>query len=144
MLSAKPVLGYKCMACDRPLEKLDVEQGPYLPSNVLPATRPKSCSAFAVQNSDNSNPSLSEINLRYHESLLLLIHSSMCTLNDRLSGFRSPRDASKTLVCEDSNRGPILPKGGWKTHGNYRAKLKSRLRSRRNPVSARASEPRTA
>ena len=36
MLSSKPLLGYRCMACDRPLEKLDEKPGPYVPSNQMP------------------------------------------------------------------------------------------------------------
>eukprot|EP00951_Prasinocladus_malaysianus_P024305 scaffold209567_cov45-Prasinocladus_malaysianus.AAC.1 len=36
MLSSKPLLGYRCMACDRPLEKLDERPGPYVPSNQMP------------------------------------------------------------------------------------------------------------
>lgn len=32
MLSGKPLMGYRCMACDRPLEKLDERPGPYIPT----------------------------------------------------------------------------------------------------------------
>lgn len=35
MLSGKPLGGYRCMACDRPLEKLDEAPGPYVPSNLF-------------------------------------------------------------------------------------------------------------
>ncbi|GAX86215.1 hypothetical protein CEUSTIGMA_g13628.t1 [Chlamydomonas eustigma] len=36
MLSGKPLMGYRCLACDRPLEKLDERSGPYLPSQQMP------------------------------------------------------------------------------------------------------------
>jgi hypothetical protein len=36
MLSAKPVFGYRCMACDRPLDKLDESPGPYRPQKAMP------------------------------------------------------------------------------------------------------------
>jgi hypothetical protein len=35
MLSGKPLMGYRCLACDRPLEKLDERSGPYLPSQQV-------------------------------------------------------------------------------------------------------------
>ena len=47
MLSSKPVFGYRCMACDRPLEKLQMVEGPHLPSNALPKSRCKSYSESA-------------------------------------------------------------------------------------------------
>ena len=38
MLSGKPLGGYRCMACDRPLTSLDARPGPYLPSGQLPVS----------------------------------------------------------------------------------------------------------
>lgn len=38
MLSGKPLGGYRCMACDRPLTTLDSRPGPYLPSGQLPVS----------------------------------------------------------------------------------------------------------
>ncbi len=37
MLSGKPLMGYRCLACDRPLEKLDEKPGPYLPTHQVKA-----------------------------------------------------------------------------------------------------------
>ena len=36
MLSSKPLQGYKCMACDRPIPVLDERPGPYIPANRMP------------------------------------------------------------------------------------------------------------
>eukprot|EP00798_Chlamydomonas_sp_ICE-L_P000441 gene441-1839_t len=36
MISGKPLLGFKCMACDRPLDKLDGTSGPYIPNQMMP------------------------------------------------------------------------------------------------------------
>eukprot|EP00210_Caulerpa_lentillifera_P003468 g3310.t1 len=121
MLSAKPILGYKCMACDRPLEKIDAEQGPFVPRNILPATKPKSHTEIIYQDSEIAQQDFSQVHF-----------------------IRTPRDAVKVLGSEDANLGPTLPKGGWKTHGNYRAKLRSRHRSRHGTASTRAPESRTA
>jgi hypothetical protein len=38
MLSGKPLGGYRCMACDRPLAALDSRPGPYLPTGQLPVS----------------------------------------------------------------------------------------------------------
>lgn len=38
MLSGKPLGGYRCMACDRPLAALDARPGPYLPTGQLPVS----------------------------------------------------------------------------------------------------------
>jgi len=38
MLSGKPLMGYRCMACDRPLEKLDEKPGPYIPTYQMPVS----------------------------------------------------------------------------------------------------------
>lgn len=35
MLSGRPILGFRCLACDRPLEKLDERPGPYLPTGGM-------------------------------------------------------------------------------------------------------------
>eukprot|EP00879_Flechtneria_rotunda_P012731 GHRR01013295.1.p1 GENE.GHRR01013295.1~~GHRR01013295.1.p1 ORF type:complete len:345 (+),score=158.58 GHRR01013295.1:22-1035(+) len=40
MLAAKPLAGYKCIACDRPLGTLDVNPGPYLPTGQMPVSLP--------------------------------------------------------------------------------------------------------
>lgn len=40
MLSGKPLGGYRCMACDRPLVALDSRPGPYLPTGQLPVSLP--------------------------------------------------------------------------------------------------------
>lgn len=36
MLSSKPLMGYRCMACDRPLGSLEQSPGPYLPTGLMP------------------------------------------------------------------------------------------------------------
>lgn len=38
MLSGKPLGGYRCMACDRPLAALDARPGPHLPTGQLPVS----------------------------------------------------------------------------------------------------------
>lgn len=38
MLSGKPLGGYRCMACDRPLATLDSRPGPHLPTGQLPVS----------------------------------------------------------------------------------------------------------
>lgn len=38
MLSGKPLGGYRCMACDRPLSALDARPGPHLPTGQLPVS----------------------------------------------------------------------------------------------------------
>lgn len=38
MLSGKPLGGYRCMACDRPLAALDSRPGPHLPTGQLPVS----------------------------------------------------------------------------------------------------------
>jgi hypothetical protein len=38
MLSGKPLGGYRCMACDRPLTTLDARPGPHLPTGQLPVS----------------------------------------------------------------------------------------------------------
>lgn len=41
VLAGKPLGGYRCMACDRPLEKLDEAPGPYVPQNIFPDGAPR-------------------------------------------------------------------------------------------------------
>ncbi len=36
MLAARPIQGYRCMACDRPLDTLDTLPGPHIPTAQLP------------------------------------------------------------------------------------------------------------
>jgi hypothetical protein len=38
MLSGKPLGGYRCMACDRPLSTLNARPGPHLPTGQLPVS----------------------------------------------------------------------------------------------------------
>jgi hypothetical protein len=40
VLSSKPLLGYRCMACDRPLPTLDERPGPYIPAGRMPPPVP--------------------------------------------------------------------------------------------------------
>ena len=40
MLAARPITGYRCMACDRPLDQLDVLPGPHIPTQQLPIRVP--------------------------------------------------------------------------------------------------------
>eukprot|EP00878_Enallax_costatus_P029505 GHUV01031999.1.p1 GENE.GHUV01031999.1~~GHUV01031999.1.p1 ORF type:complete len:325 (+),score=131.41 GHUV01031999.1:198-1172(+) len=47
MLAAKPLAGYRCMACDRPLGSLDPSPGPYLPSGQMPLPVPADMPASA-------------------------------------------------------------------------------------------------
>lgn len=48
MLSGKPLGGYRCMACDRPLGSLDARSGPYLPTGQLPVTLPSGIEVAAA------------------------------------------------------------------------------------------------
>jgi hypothetical protein len=40
MLSGRPILGYRCLACDRPLESLDERPGPHIPTHQLTSRTP--------------------------------------------------------------------------------------------------------
>lgn len=115
MLSTKPVLGYKCMACDRPLDRLDQTPGPYLPTKKLRnfgRTSPESRSD--AESSRQPSPCTPDVDRRgpqhwYNEA------------------FGAPAE-----MLPRYDVGPHLPPGGWKGHDRLMGALKSRsgMRSR--------------
>eukprot|EP00803_Ostreobium_quekettii_P001616 evm.model.scf_224.6 EVM.evm.TU.scf_224.6 scf_224:58567-59118(+) len=100
MLSAKPLMGYKCMACDRPLEKLDLKPGPHIPHNKLVPYNAKKGERGSAPNTPpglDSQPVENRGPQHWYEDV-----------------YGPP---AADLPVQDV--GPILPPGGWKTKPSY-------------------------
>lgn len=92
MLASKPLAGYRCMACDRPLGSLDASPGPFLPTGALPVTLPSGADLAAgpagpagarVSNSTVESTASHLIRTEWLEDARCLQHrlqSSLCTL----------------------------------------------------------------
>lgn len=109
MLSAKPIMGYKCMACDRPLDKLDKSPGPYLPTHQLKTLgRVSPESRSDGENSRQPSPCTPEMERRGPQHWY----------ND---AFGPPAENLRK-----ADVGPHLPPGGWKGQGKHMTPLVSR------------------
>ena len=114
MLSSKPLLGYRCMACDRPLEKLDERPGPHIPTNQMPvnvAPYERRGIGMAVSNDLPPKP--------LHEPRLSSEHSSARGAKAGSDG-RGPQNwyqdvhGSPAQHLPANHVGPHLPRGGWR------------------------------
>ncbi|MEW5303289.1 MAG: hypothetical protein WDW36_005995 [Sanguina aurantia] len=122
MLASKPLTGYRCLACDRPLEKLDEARGPHIPSQVMPNPNypetPQRANRFtqqpAKESSNLSTPSTAgglRKTTAYDPSL-------RGPQNWYEGAHGAPADQ---LPREDV--GPKLPGGGWRGMENVAAPL---------------------
>ncbi|GMH39092.1 hypothetical protein BSKO_06990 [Bryopsis sp. KO-2023] len=116
MLSTKPMVGYKCMACDRPLEKLGQYAGPYIPNDKLPGlgrTSPELRSeAGSPRQTSPSTPDGKRGPQHWY---------------DELNG-----PAAQHLPKEDV--GPHLPPGGWRGHERLAGVLRGRVTTSRESL----------
>ena len=87
MLSGKPLMGYRCLACDRPLEGLDAERGPYLPTTQVV---PRSNALPLVSQGQGNSPPMSPIDPK----------------------VSAP--PSRPGIVDPNLVGPKLPPGGWR------------------------------
>eukprot|EP01025_Chloroclados_australasicus_P049196 TRINITY_DN55944_c0_g1_i1.p1 TRINITY_DN55944_c0_g1~~TRINITY_DN55944_c0_g1_i1.p1 ORF type:complete len:118 (-),score=2.78 TRINITY_DN55944_c0_g1_i1:17-370(-) len=100
MLSSKPLLGYRCMACDRPLEKLDDKTGPFIPHNVMSVQESAKLSREGTRNRREKGDS-------------------------KGTNVIQEDGTNNSEIAQDV--GPNLPKGGWRSQGTqpYTRKLKN-------------------
>lgn len=68
MLSSKPLAGYRCMACDRPLQGLDERPGPYIPTNVMPLNRNTPAMVGVVEPGAKVGDLVNQLHQRYQQS----------------------------------------------------------------------------
>ncbi|KAF5836751.1 hypothetical protein DUNSADRAFT_5441 [Dunaliella salina] len=118
MLAGKPIMGYRCMACDRPLEKLDDRPGPYIPTAQMPLKMPPGLS----QGGFNANrvPGSTASSLSPEPSLQKVPGAKKAGPVD--PDKRGPQHwysetsesgrAAENLPRHDV--GPRLPPGGWR------------------------------
>ncbi|EFJ44837.1 hypothetical protein VOLCADRAFT_106223 [Volvox carteri f. nagariensis] len=110
MLAARPITGYRCMACDRPLDQLDVSPGPHVPTQQLPvrvpaATDTVSRSQVRSGRGDPLSPQASAQRLAYAND------------PNARNGQNWYKDAPPVVAAEALPRdyvGPHLPPGGWR------------------------------
>ncbi|GLC35979.1 hypothetical protein PLESTB_000525600 [Pleodorina starrii] len=110
MLAARPITGYRCMACDRPLDQLDVSPGPHVPTQQLPVRVPAGSDATVRTQvrsgrGDPLSPQASSQRLAYNND------PSVRSIQQWY------KDAPSVIAAEALPRdhvGPHLPPGGWR------------------------------
>lgn len=114
MLSSKPLLGYRCMACDRPLEKLDENPGPYIPTNLMPVNvTPYERRGLGLPVPHDAPPK------PMHEAKPSSEQVAMRGVRAGSDG-RGPQNWYKDIHGKPGDSlparevGPILPPGGWR------------------------------
>ncbi|KAK9854184.1 hypothetical protein WJX84_012270 [Apatococcus fuscideae] len=119
ILASRPIMGYKCMACDRPLAHLEDKSGPAVSSNFLPA-RPgvdarRMGNAKVEEGRGRSGPTRADSPEREHAA------SVGGTPDDARSVHGLPMEkhavAGKSVPGQEL--GPQLPKGGWRSKSPY-------------------------
>lgn len=122
MLAGKPVMGYRCMACDRPLTQLEERAGPYVPTNVLlPRSEPTSPPR---QRAKEESPEEG--------------NNSSRRKTGTVDGERGPQTwyedthGPPAVALPPQDVGPHLPPGGWR--GNQRETKGSPANSLKLPV----------
>ncbi|GFR41375.1 hypothetical protein Agub_g2058, partial [Astrephomene gubernaculifera] len=109
MLAARPITGYRCMACDRPLDQLDVLPGPHIPTQQLPIRVPAaSDTATRTQvrsgRGDPLSPQSSSQRLPYNNDLNVRNVQNWYKDTTVVAAEALPRE----------HVGPHLPPGGWR------------------------------
>uniref|UniRef100_A0A061R2V6 Flagellar associated protein n=1 Tax=Tetraselmis sp. GSL018 TaxID=582737 RepID=A0A061R2V6_9CHLO len=114
MLSGKPLFGYRCMACDRPLEKLDERPGPYVPANIMPVNvAPYERRSLGMPVDESSPPKpLYEIKPSHEQAAARGARGA--------SDGRGPQNwytdahGRPAASLPKNDVGPHLPRGGWR------------------------------
>mmetsp|Transcript_28874 Transcript_28874/g.63614 ORF Transcript_28874/g.63614 Transcript_28874/m.63614 type:complete len:1064 (-) Transcript_28874:692-3883(-) len=108
MLAGRPVGGYRCLACDRPLEKLDERPGPYIPTYQMPVKVPAAPDTTVKQVTRGlmPEPSTGSVSGRKKVPFDPSQRGPQSWYED---SHGAPADA---LPKEDV--GPKLPPGGWR------------------------------
>ncbi|GIL43429.1 hypothetical protein Vafri_910 [Volvox africanus] len=110
MLAARPITGYRCMACDRPLDQLDVSPGPHVPTQQLPVRVPAATDTTSRSQvrSGRGDP------LSPQGSSQRLVYSNEPNGRNAQNWYK---DTSAVIAAEALPRdyvGPHLPPGGWR------------------------------
>ncbi|KXZ56431.1 hypothetical protein GPECTOR_1g384 [Gonium pectorale] len=111
MLAGRPITGYRCMACDRPLDQLDNQPGPYIPTQQLPVRVPAMAPvADAIRpqarsgRGDPLSPQTSSQRLQYNNDPNVRAVQNWYKDTQGLAAEALPRE----------HVGPHLPPGGWR------------------------------
>ncbi|GIL72562.1 hypothetical protein Vretimale_4311 [Volvox reticuliferus] len=110
MLAARPITGYRCMACDRPLDQLDVSPGPHVPTQQLPVRVPAATDTTSRSQvrSGRGDP------LSPQGSSQRLVYGNDPNARNAQNWYK---DTSAVIAAEALPRdyvGPHLPPGGWR------------------------------
>ncbi|KAG2499133.1 hypothetical protein HYH03_002716 [Edaphochlamys debaryana] len=110
MLAARPITGYRCMACDRPLNQLDNEPGPFIPTNLLPMRgAPAADSARGVR---SGRPAGGELSPQASSSRVAQFNMDP---NVRaVQNWYKDQSGPAAEALPPQHVGPHLPPGGWR------------------------------
>ena len=119
ILSSKPLLGLRCMSCDRPLDEVQDTPGTYMPGQMFPA-RTKELNKAQGLNEAHDPHALHPKPQSQSSSRLVAASSRKSVPNgtpSRLTpspGRRPPADRTPSHLV-----GPTLPPGGWRGNQDY-------------------------
>ncbi|MEW5309753.1 MAG: hypothetical protein WDW38_001615 [Sanguina aurantia] len=122
MLASKPLTGYRCLACDRPLEKLDEARGPHIPSQVMP--NPNYPETPLRANRFTQQPAKESSNLSTPSTAGGLRKTT--AYDPSLRGPQNWYEGAHGAPADQLPRedvGPKLPGGGWRGMENVAAPL---------------------
>ncbi|PNH12269.1 hypothetical protein TSOC_000760 [Tetrabaena socialis] len=110
MLASRPIVGYRCMACDRPLDQLDMLPGPHIPTQQLPARVAPPAMEVPTRGikSGRAEPLSPQSSAQRQQQM---------TNDPNVRGVQNWYKDEKGLAAEALPRdhvGPHLPPGGWR------------------------------
>ncbi|KAG2440350.1 hypothetical protein HXX76_004455 [Chlamydomonas incerta] len=124
MLAARPITGYRCMACDRPLDQLDVLPGPHIPTQQLPIRVPAATdvSTRGQVARGSARPGVAPDPLSPQSSAQKLQYNT----DPNVRGVQNWYKDATGMAAEalpPQHVGPHLPPGGWRPSNPGMGKL---------------------
>ncbi|KAL6752874.1 hypothetical protein V8C86DRAFT_2739294 [Haematococcus lacustris] len=108
MLAGKALLGYRCMACDRPLERLDEKPGPYIPTYQMPVKVPAAPDTSSKVAQRGLSPETSTV------SQGKLVKKPFDPSHRGPQNWYEDNNGPPADALPPSDVGPKLPPGGWR------------------------------
>lgn len=154
MLSSKPLFGYRCMSCDRPLDKLESQPGYYVPSELFPTRR-----VDGVQSRTNSPPKTepgsperaasppprrpaSSVGIRQpaFDTAVDVPPGSAASRKDMVPAANWFKEShGGPMEGRPAETGPHLPPGGWRGQGEHAHRDRISQPANRMPPPGQAS-----
>ncbi|KAG2455112.1 hypothetical protein HYH02_000932 [Chlamydomonas schloesseri] len=115
MLAARPITGYRCMACDRPLEQLDVLPGPHIPTQQLPIRVPAATDVSTRSQGARASarPGMGPEPLSPQSSAQRLAYNTDPNVRSVQNWYKDATGMAAEAL-PPQHVGPHLPPGGWR------------------------------